>query len=188
MKSQHHHRTITINDAYQEGRKLMTRATKKPGTTFKGGTEDRRFRSCFGVGAHVAVQAWNMMVEKDLLPEIGNFCHYMWALMFMKLYGENETEMCMLLGGTDPKTMRKYVWPYIFSIFELHYDVVSSTICLFVQQLTLVYANIASRYCLKTERWGIPVMIACSRLMGLIYASLRSTPRIFGRINLRSVA
>ena len=137
-----------LSHTYREGQKLMNRASKQLGTTFKGGTEDRRFRSCFGVGAAVAVIAWNKMMERDLLPQIGGFCHYLWALMFMKLYGESETEMCMLLGGIDPKTMRKYVWPYIYSIFELHYDVVSSTICLFtifnwsLSMLTFLYQDI----------------------------------------------
>lgn len=125
------HRKATTSNAYKEGQSLMNRASKQLGTTFKGGTEDRRFRSCFGIGAHIAILAWNMMLQRDLLPDIGSFRHYLWALMFMKLYAENETEMCILMGGIDPKTMRKYVWPYIYSIFELHYFVVSLAISFF---------------------------------------------------------
>ena len=34
--------------------------------------------------------------------------------------------MCSILGGIDAKTMRKWVWPYIGSMFELKYDVVST--------------------------------------------------------------
>jgi len=117
---------VTTEYAYKEGQKLMNRASKKLGTRHPGGTEDRRFRFFFGVGAHVCVLAWGMMTDKDILPPIARFCHYLWALMFMKTYPENEAEMCMLLGGIDPKTMRKYVWPMIGWIYELNYSVVST--------------------------------------------------------------
>ena len=111
--------------AFKEGQKLMRRASKKLGTQFLGGTEDRRFRSYFGVGAHVCSLAWNMMMEKEVVPPKIQFKHYLWALMFMKLYPANEIEMCVALGGIDPKTMRKHVWPAIGAIFELHFHVVS---------------------------------------------------------------
>ena len=49
----------------------------------------------------------------------------LWALMFMNVYPNNETEMCTLLGGVDPQTMRKWVWPFIEGITGLSDSVVS---------------------------------------------------------------
>ena len=109
----------------------MRRASNNLGTLHFGGTEDRRFRSCFGIGAHVCAIAWRMMKDEAILPPEAQFCHYLWALMFMKMYPENETEMCSLLGGVDAKTMRKHVWPMIGSVYELNYSVLSLLTSLF---------------------------------------------------------
>lgn len=120
----------TTIDAYNEGKTLMNRASKNLGTMHKGGTEDRRFRSTFGCSVDVCIAAWNKMIQLDLLPEgdtpSTSFRHYLWALAFLKLYPENETTMCSILGGIDAKTMRKWVWPYIGSMYELKYYVVSN--------------------------------------------------------------
>jgi len=88
-----------VEYANKQGQKLMGRASKRLGTQYFGGTEDRRFRSCFGVGAAVCVIAWRRMKEKGILWPKACFTHYLWALMFMNLYPKNETEMCALLGG-----------------------------------------------------------------------------------------
>jgi len=119
--------TKTVQDAYMMGQSLMNRASKQLGTMQRGGTEDRRFRSSFGCSAEVCVAAWNLMVSFSFLPEGDTkaFEHYLWGLMFMKIYPENETAMCTLLGGVDPKTMRKWVWGYIKAVHELSYIVVS---------------------------------------------------------------
>ena len=45
-------------------------------------------------------------------------------------YPANNTTLSRLLGGSDPKTISKYVWPFIRSLFELNDTVVS--ICLIV--------------------------------------------------------
>ena len=46
-------------------------------------------------------------------------------------YPANNTTLSRLLGGSDPKTISKYVWPFIRSLFELN-DTVVSIICLIV--------------------------------------------------------
>jgi len=97
----------------------MNRAGKKLGKLTYGGPEDRRFRSFFGCGVKVFLTAWNLMVDAEVIPPEGCFYHYFWALLFMKLYPKNETELCGLLGGIDPKTMRKWVWPFIRALAEL---------------------------------------------------------------------
>ncbi len=44
-----------------------------------GAPKDKRFRGFFGVSMEVAVKAWVMMEEHDLLPPTPQFCHYLWA-------------------------------------------------------------------------------------------------------------
>ena len=66
----------------------------------------------------MCVLAWGSMKDKHILPPDACFCHYLWALMFMKMYPENEVEMCSLLGGIDPKTIKKHVWLMIGWIYK----------------------------------------------------------------------
>ena len=51
--------------------------------------------------------------------------------MFMKLY-ETEADMCANAGGLEgsinPKTLRKWVWPFMDALAELEYTVVRSII------------------------------------------------------------
>ena len=50
------------------------------------GTEDRRFREYFGTGVAVAINAWRLLTENDLLPENAVKCHLLWAMYFLKCY------------------------------------------------------------------------------------------------------
>ena len=95
------------------------------GTLLLGSPEDKRFRGYFGVSAEVAVEAWEMMEELDCLPPLPWFQHYLWALAFMRLYPANDSALLSTLGGSDPKTIQKYIWPMIQSIFDLEGVVVS---------------------------------------------------------------
>ena len=79
----------------------------------------------FGVSAEVAVKAWNQREELDLLHPSSQFQHYLWALACMRTYPPNDTTLSRLLGGNDPKTIHKYIWPYIASLAELENFVVS---------------------------------------------------------------
>jgi hypothetical protein len=73
----------------------------------------------FCVSAEVAVKAQNKMEELDLLPPSSQFQHYLWALAFLRTYPPNNTTCSRLLGGKDPKTIHKYMWPYIKTLAEL---------------------------------------------------------------------
>ena len=115
----------TVTSAYLEGKKIMNRASKPLGTTQVGGTEDRRFRSAFGTGVETVLDVWTRMRRGGSVPEQGGFNHLLWALMFMSVYPNNKNEMCTLLGGVDPQTMRKWVWPFIEGIAGLSDSVVS---------------------------------------------------------------
>jgi hypothetical protein len=92
----------TETSACLEGQKLMNRASKPPGTTQVGGTEDRRFRSAFGRGVETVLDVWTRMRRGGSVPEQGGFNHLLWALMFMSVYPRNENKMCTLLGGRRP--------------------------------------------------------------------------------------
>ena len=107
----------------------MNRADKDLGIIAKDAPEARRFVSFYGVDADVVVDLWGRMVLHNLIPELplGKFCYLFWALAFMFLYPKNDTELSALFGGVDPKTIRKYVWPFINAIFELNFYVVSSS-------------------------------------------------------------
>ena len=102
----------------------MGRTGHALGILSPGSPEDLCHRGFFGVSAEVAVKAWNRMEELDLLPTIAQYEHYLWALAFMRKYPPNESTLSRLLGGKDPKTIQKYMWPYIQSLAELENIVV----------------------------------------------------------------
>ena len=77
------------------------------------------------MSTEVAVEAWEMMDEQKCLPSEPLFLHHLWALAFMQTYPANNEALSILLGGSDPKTIHKYMWPYIDSIFELDEVLVS---------------------------------------------------------------
>ena len=115
-------------DVHLIAKDIMSRAGKRLGVLTPGSPEDSRLRSFFGVSVAVILDAWYRMVgAQNLLPKGGKVYHMLWALMFMKLYG-SEASLCAHAGGIDPKTLRKWVWPFIFALSELeYYDVVSCT-------------------------------------------------------------
>ena len=100
---------------------MIGRASKRLGTLAVGSPEDRRFRGIFGVSAYVTQMAWAMMEEHGLLPD-HNFHHFLWALAFMRTYPANDHALSQLLGGSDPKTINKYMWPFIHAVFDLNYE------------------------------------------------------------------
>ena len=103
----------------------MNRTGNKLGVLLPGSPEDIRFRGYFGLSAEVALEAWEMMEELDCLPPSPRLQHYLWALAFMRLYPANDKALSSALGGSDAKTIRKYIWPMIQSIFDLEAAVVS---------------------------------------------------------------
>ncbi len=76
----------SVFDVYHEGQKVMGHASHALGVLLPGSPKDMRFWGAFGVSAEVAVRAWGMMEEHDLLPPNPQFCHYLWALSFLRTY------------------------------------------------------------------------------------------------------
>ncbi len=81
----------------------MGRASHALGVLLPGSPKDIRFWGTFGVSAEVAVKAWGMMEEHDLLPPNPQFCHYLWALYFMRTYPPNNATLSRLLGGVTQR-------------------------------------------------------------------------------------
>ena len=115
----------TTGDFYLIAKEVQNRSGKSPGSFT---TEDRQFRDFFGIPAEVALAAWNLMVETGLLPAEGQILHFLWALHFMKEYPKQSTGSATAGGSggaKDPKTWRKYLWPFVYALSGLEYHVVS---------------------------------------------------------------
>lgn len=123
-----HQEWPTVLDVYEEGQTVTGRKNFGPpnlGLLHPGSPEDRRFRGMFGVSAHVVVDAWKLMEFHGVLPDNPQLSHLLWALAFMCTYPKNDKVLSTLLGNKDPKTINKYMWPFIRAVFELVDYVVS---------------------------------------------------------------
>ena len=112
----------TESDLLQIAREMWHRG--KNSKVKAASTEDRDFREFFGCSLSVASEVWDMLQSKNLSPEDGTTSQYLWALMFMKIYGK-EKNLCTLAGGVDKKTFRKWAWVFVNAIAKLEGDVVS---------------------------------------------------------------
>ncbi len=97
-----------------------------------------------------------MMEELDCLPRSPQFEHYLWALAFMWLYPAINKALPTMLGGSDPKTIQKYIWLMIQSIFDFEGVVVSTADMFPFPPLTFF-----ARFYLKTGRWEVWETIVC---------------------------
>ena len=64
-----------------------------------------------------------MLLENDLIPAGGCIVYLLWALMFLKDYGKEKNGSGVT--GACPKTVRKWIWPFIQAVSSLEYLVVS---------------------------------------------------------------
>jgi hypothetical protein len=112
-------KVLLVEDVYVIGQRVMERAAQRLGKLLVGLPKDLHFRGFFGVSAEVAVEAWQMMEDLNCLPPNPKFLHYLWALKFMQTYPANDEALSRSLGGSDPKTTHKYMWPLIDLVFEL---------------------------------------------------------------------
>ena len=124
---------ILVEDVYRFEKIIMGRADRRLGKLVTGLLEDLRFRDFFGVLTEVAVEAWEIMGEQKCLPSDPLFLCYLWALAFMQTYPASDEALSRVLGGSDPKTIHKYKWPYIDYIFELDEVLVCKLLCIIVE-------------------------------------------------------
>jgi hypothetical protein len=102
------------------------------GKLLPGLPKDIRFHGSFGVSAELAKTTWELMEEHGLRPPDSDFLHFLWALAFMQTYPPNINTLSCVLGGHDPKTISKNIWPVIRSIYALNDIVVSCDCCVIV--------------------------------------------------------
>ena len=118
-------------------------------------TEVRAFREFFGTTAVVVAKLWSLLSQGDMIPEQGRTNHLMWALFFMRAYPK-EGVTCSTVGGSggaiDPKTLRKYIWPFIHAIAELEPVVVSFSFMLFCMNTHELAHTICSRLFSRTGK------------------------------------
>ena len=99
----------------------MNRSSKEMGAME---SEDRRFRDLFGVAGMNALAIFAWLNHTSCLPEGGTFQHLLWTLCFMKVH-PTETPLSALCGGSDPKTIRKWVQQFIAAMSALEAFLVS---------------------------------------------------------------
>ena len=116
---------VNVNGAYHEDQKVVDRANRRLSKLLPGSPKDLRHCVNFGVLTEVAVETWEMMNEHNCLPPDPKFVHFLRALAFMQTYPTNDKALLIALGSSDPKTICKYIWPFIDLIFELDGIVVS---------------------------------------------------------------
>ena len=88
-------------------------------------TEDRKFREFFGCGPGVACELWVHLDAHGYTPHKGTMEHFLWTLLFMKVYAKENTLAALVDGKPDPKTFQKWVWAFIPAIACIEPDLVS---------------------------------------------------------------
>ena len=85
----------------------------------KDRVDERVLRSFFGVSLNTIVSCWKRGEFKiKTRPR-----HLLWSLLFMKCY-DSEERLANLVDA-DRKTYRKWIWPTIGKISDLHEKIVS---------------------------------------------------------------
>ena len=112
-------------DFLLEGKDIQNKVGQPIGSA---GTEDCHFREFFGTGPFVVATLWILMAEYDVIPPEGEIKHLLWTLHFLKAY-PRQAAVCSTVGGStgaiDPKTLQKYMWPFICAVADLEPAVVS---------------------------------------------------------------
>ena len=108
-------------DFYFVGLSLITDRNIDRGAT-PTDHQERQFRSQFGISWFICEDIWNMLDQhkfnRNREPK-----HLLWALLFVKVYG-NEATHCKMVG-TSPKTFRKWVWQTLTEIADFKAMIVS---------------------------------------------------------------
>jgi hypothetical protein len=80
-------------------------------------TNERRFRSMFGVPIEVVPALWLSCCEDERGVQGGKPRHLLWALLFLKLYSCEHVSAAMC--RCDEKTYRKWAWIYVDKLADL---------------------------------------------------------------------
>ncbi len=86
---------------------------------------NRRFRAGLGVSSYVCSWYWNQLEKQKLLPKGFQPKHFLWTLLFLKLYSSESVHASIC--DCDETTFRKWVWIGLKVIGDL--DLVSKYMC-----------------------------------------------------------
>lgn len=78
-------------------------------------TMKRRFKSSFGVPPDVCVILWRHIFDNVMSSTVP--IHLLWALFFMKLYNNLDTNSS--IAGVDHKTFQKHIWDVITALSSI---------------------------------------------------------------------
>ena len=78
-------------------------------------TESTRFRALFGITPDVCSEIWHLL--RYLRPNSSRPVHLLWALLFLNVYGGEETHQT--IAQVDVKTIRKCTWCFVNLIADL---------------------------------------------------------------------
>jgi len=118
----------TLDDFLLAGGEIMKRSPHKSEDVF-----DRRWKAFFGVGPPVVTDVWSRLHINLDEPELNGAepPHLLWALMFLKQYGTEETmsTYAKAAAAVDEQTYRKWSKIFIRRISHLKDQVVSVACC-----------------------------------------------------------
>ena len=143
------------------GKDIQNKSSRGIGSSL---TEERTFREFFGTTKVVMAKLWDLLSQWQMIPEDGTTNHIMWALFFMRAYPK-EAITCSTVGGSggaiDPKTLQKYIWPFIRVTAGLQSEVVSflCMLCVFAISNESTHP-ICSRLFSRTGKRAAATMIA----------------------------
>ena len=132
----------------------------KSGRSIRSDTmKDRAFREFFGTTATVVWKIWGNLSQQGTVPIEGTAKHLLWSLYFMRAYPK-QGATCAVVGGLagaiDPKTLQKFIWPFIEAIAELTSDVMSLLCMIFGRKLhptsQMIHFLFCSRLFLRKEK------------------------------------
>jgi len=133
--------------------------------------KNTRFRAGLGVSPYVCSWYWNQLEKEDLLPPGFKPKHFIWTLLFLKLYCSESVHAT--LCGCDEKTFRKWTWLGVKALG--HLEVVSVGILCKCRTPMRILSNCTLLICCtrrlsgKIEQEMITVLLVEKHLMGLIF-------------------
>jgi len=100
----------------------------------------RRFRAAMGISPDLCSWYWNQLEKEKLVPTGFLPKHFLWTLLFLKLYCSETINACIC--DCDKKTFRKWSWIGIKAIVDL--DLVSTQISIASSVIKLLTINVDS--------------------------------------------
>jgi len=131
-----------------------------------------RFRAGLGVSPYVCSWYWNQLEKEDLLPPGFKPKHFIWTLLFLKLYCSESVHAT--LCGCDEKTFRKWTWLGVTVLG--HLEVVSVQTIVKPNDCMMMANCIMHRLSGKIDIKMIMVQLAILRLTALIFVPANPCP------------